>query len=329
MITLGVNGTGRIGLCAIRVCGERQDVKLGAVNTTMPIETLVHLLAYDSVHGKFSVAQTGEDTFSIGHQKNIKVLSSREPSELPFGELGVKVILECTGAFNELHKASKHLHGGVQKVVISAPAKETPTFVCGVNHKEYKGENVISNASCTTNCLAPIAKVLDENFSIKNALMTTIHSYTNDQNLLDSKHKDVRRARAAACSMIPTSTGAAKAVGLVLPNLVGKFSGIAIRVPTPCVSLVDLSCEFEKEISKEAILEAFNKASKEDMQGIIDIDNNKLVSSDFVGSCASAIFIPDCVNVLGKHHAKVMAWYDNEWGYSQRLVDLAHYIAKF
>ena len=327
-IKLAINGTGRIGLCAARIIGERDDVELVSMNTTASIDTLVHLLRYDSVHRFYDVEKLDENTLRIGKSKNVKILSDRDPLNLDFGE--AVAVLECTGKFNALDKAKAHIKGNVKRVIISAPADNTPTFVYGVNHTQYNNESVISNASCTTNCLAPIVKVLDSTFGIENALMSTIHSYTNDQNLLDVKHKDLRRARAAALSMIPTSTGAAKAIGLVLPHLAGKLNGIAVRVPTPDVSLVDLSVNLKSEVSKDSINEAFYKAQSGEsfegaFKGLIIVDDETRVSSDFIGSKASAVIVPDKTIAIGKS-AKVLAWYDNEMGYTHRLVDMSVYV---
>lgn len=329
-IKLAINGTGRIGLCAARIIGERDDVELVSMNTTASIDTLVHLLRYDSVHRFYDVEKKDENTLRIGKSKNVKILSDRDPLNLDFGE--AVAVLECTGRFNALDKANAHIKGNVKRVIISAPADNTPTFVYGVNHTQYDNESVISNASCTTNCLAPIVKVLDSTFGIENALMSTIHSYTNDQNLLDVKHKDLRRARAAALSMIPTSTGAAKAIGLVLPHLAGKLNGIAVRVPTPDVSLVDLSVNLKSEASKDSINEAFYKAQSGEsfegaFKGLIIVDDEMRVSSDFIGSSASAVIVPDKTIAIGKS-AKVLAWYDNEMGYTHRLVDMSAYVCK-
>lgn len=329
-IKLAINGTGRIGLCAARIIGERDDVELVALNTTASVDTLVHLLRYDSVHRFCDVEKKDENTLRIGKSKNVRILSDRDPLNLDFGE--AVAVLECTGKFNALDKAKAHIKGNVKRVIISAPADNTPTFVYGVNHTQYNNESVISNASCTTNCLAPIVKVLDSAFGIENALMSTIHSYTNDQNLLDVKHKDLRRARAAALSMIPTSTGAAKAIGLVLPHLAGKLNGIAVRVPTPDVSLVDLSVNLKSEASKDSINEAFYKAQSGEsfegaFKGLIIVDDEMRVSSDFIGSSASAVVVPDKTIAIGKS-AKVLAWYDNEMGYTHRLVDMSAYVCK-
>ena len=329
-IKLAINGTGRIGLCAARIIGERDDVELVALNTTASVDTLVHLLRYDSVHRFYDVEKIDTNTLRIGKSKNVKILSDRDLLNLDFGE--AVAVLECTGKFNALDKAKAHIKGNVKRVIISAPADNTPTFVYGVNHTQYNNESVISNASCTTNCLAPIVKVLDSTFGIESGLMSTIHSYTNDQNLLDVKHKDLRRARAAALSMIPTSTGAAKAIGLVLPHLAGKLNGIAVRVPTPDVSLVDLSVNLKSEASKDSINEAFYKAQSGEsfegaFKGLIIVDDEMRVSSDFIGSSASAVIVPDKTIAIGKS-AKVLAWYDNEMGYTHRLVDMSAYVCK-
>lgn len=323
MIRVGINGSGRIGLCTARVIATRKDIELGAINTTTDIDTLIHLLRYDSVHRYFDVQKIDDDTISMGNSKNIKVLSSRDPQSIGFENHGIQGVIECTGAFNSFEKSSVHLHHDIQKVIISAPADGAPTYVYGVNHLEYKGESVISNASCTTNCLAPIVKVLDEQFGILDGLMTTIHSYTNDQNLLDVKHKDLRRARAAALNMVPTSTGAAKAIGLVLPNLQGKFNGFAIRVPTPDVSLVDLSVNLSTSTNAQEINEAFMHAGANGMKGLIGVDIEKRVSSDFIGTTFSSIIVADKTIVTEGTHAKILAWYDNEMGYCHRLVDMS------
>lgn len=328
-IKLAINGTGRIGLCAARIIGMRDDVELVAINSTTDIDTLVHLLTYDSVHRIYEdVEKLDAQTLRIGKSKNVKILSDRDPSKLDFGAaIG---LIECTGKFNSLTQSSVHLKNHIKRVIISAPAENTPTFVYGVNHTTYNGENVISNASCTTNCLAPIVKILDSAFGIENGLMSTIHSYTNDQNLLDVKHKDLRRARAAALNMIPTSTGAAKAIGLVMPHLSGKLNGIAVRVPTPDVSLVDLNVNLACEVSKESINDAFYQAQSGNsldgaMKGLLIVDDKQRVSSDFIGSSASAIIIPDKTIAIGKS-AKILAWYDNEVGYTHRLIDMSAFV---
>ncbi|RDU67020.1 type I glyceraldehyde-3-phosphate dehydrogenase [Helicobacter didelphidarum] len=325
-IKLAINGTGRIGLCATRIAAQRDDIELVAINTTTDIDTLIHLLRYDSVHGVSDVKKVDSQTLCIGKSHQIRILSDRDPTKLDFGE--AICVVECTGKFNSLEKSSIHIKNNVKKVIISAPAENAPTFVYGVNHKNYDGESIISNASCTTNCLAPLVKVIDEAFGVENGLMTTIHSYTNDQNLLDVKHKDLRRARAATLNMIPTSTGAAKAIGLVLPHLSGKLSGISVRVPTPDVSLVDFNINLKSYATTERINEAFYKAQDSNMKGLILVDDNQRVSSDFIGSSYSAILVPDKTIVVGEKNAKILAWYDNEMGYTHRLIDMSTYICK-
>ena len=325
MKKIAINGTGRIGLCVARIIGRRKDIEIGAINTTTDIDTLVHLIRYDSVHGFYEVKKLDDNTLEIGNSKNVKIISNRDIDSLDFSPYGIEAVIECTGKFNSLEKSSAHLKNGIKKVIISAPAENAPTFVYGVNHQKYNGESVISNASCTTNCLAPILQVLHQNFGVESGLMTTIHSYTNDQNLLDVKHKDIRRARAAGLNMIPTSTGAAKAIGLVIPELSGKLNGFAIRVPTPNVSLVDLSATLQKSVTKEEINEAFMRAQSTYMQNLIKVDEDKCVSSDFIGSSYSAIFVPDKTLAQG-NTIKILAWYDNEMGYSHRLVDMCVYM---
>lgn len=325
MPKVGINGSGRIGLCTARIIANRKDIQLGAINTTTDIDTLIHLLRYDSVHRGFEVHKVDENTIAMGNSTNIKILSSRDPEKIGFERYDIEGVIECTGAFNSFDKSSVHLHDSIKKVIISAPADDTPTFVYGVNHTSYQGESIISNASCTTNCLAPLIKVLDDAYGIIDGLMTTIHSYTNDQNLLDVKHKDIRRARAAALNMIPTKTGAAKAIGLVLPHLQGKLNGFAIRVPTPDVSLVDVSLNLKNKTSLEQINALMREASVGEMKGILEVDEEKRVSSDFIGSSASSIFIPDKTVVINDTHIKILAWYDNEMGYCHRLVDMSVY----
>ncbi|RDU72280.1 type I glyceraldehyde-3-phosphate dehydrogenase [Helicobacter aurati] len=323
-IKVAINGTGRIGLCVARIVALREDMELVAMNSTADIDTLMHLLRYDSVHGVFQATKQDSNTLTLDNSQNVKVLNDRDPAKLDFGR--ATCVIECTGKFNSLDKAKAHIRNHVQKVIISAPADNVPTFVYGVNHQQYNGENIISNASCTTNCLAPLVKVLDEHFGIENGLMTTIHSYTNDQNLLDVKHKDLRRARAATLNMIPTSTGAAKAIGLVLPHLNGKLNGISVRVPTPDVSLVDISVNLQQSTDKDSINNVFYKVQDSTMKGIILVDDEQRVSSDFIGSSFSAIVVPDKTVVVDRKHAKILAWYDNEMGYAQRLVDMTTFI---
>ncbi|MGL2689803.1 type I glyceraldehyde-3-phosphate dehydrogenase [Helicobacter pylori] len=327
-IKIAINGTGRIGLCAIRVASQRKDVEIVAINSTAELGTLLHLIRHDSVHGHFEAKLNANRTLNIGHSKNILVLSERDINQLDFSVANAEIIIECTGKFNSLEASSAHLKNSVKKVIISAPAQNTPTFVYGVNHTHYHNESVISNASCTTNATAPLLKILDEAFKVENALLTTIHSYTNDQNLLDTKHKDIRRARAAGLNLIPTSTGVSKAISLVLPHLGSKVTGLAIRVPTPNVSLVDLSLNFKKSVSKASVQHALKDASKHAFKGIVSIDEERLVSSDFISSPFSAIVIDDQIMTIGEKNAKVLAWYDNEMGYSERLIDMAQYIAQ-
>ncbi|MGL2426770.1 type I glyceraldehyde-3-phosphate dehydrogenase [Helicobacter pylori] len=327
-IRIAINGTGRIGLCAIRVASQRKDVEIVAINSTAELETLLHLIRHDSVHGHFEAKLNANRTLNIGHSKNILVLSERDINQLDFSVANAEIIIECTGKFNSLEASSAHLKNSVKKVIISAPAQNTPTFVYGVNHTNYHNESVISNASCTTNATAPLLKILDEAFKVENALLTTIHSYTNDQNLLDTKHKDIRRARAAGLNLIPTSTGVSKAISLVLPHLGSKVTGLAIRVPTPNVSLVDLSLNFKKSVSKASVQHALKDASKHAFKGVVSVDEERLVSSDFISSPFSAIVIDDQIMTIGEKNAKVLAWYDNEMGYSERLIDMAQYIAQ-
>ncbi|GAA6997635.1 type I glyceraldehyde-3-phosphate dehydrogenase [Helicobacter pylori] len=327
-IRIAINGTGRIGLCAIRVASQRKDVEIAAINSTAELETLLHLIRHDSVHGHFEAKLNADRTLNIGHSKNILVLSERDINKLDFSVANAEIIIECTGKFNSLEASSAHLKNSVKKVIISAPAQNTPTFVYGVNHKNYHNESVISNASCTTNASAPLLKILDETFKVENALLTTIHSYTNDQNLLDTKHKDIRRARAAGLNLIPTSTGVSKAISLVLPHLGSKITGLAIRVPTPNVSLVDLSLSFKKSVSKASVQHVLKDACKHAFKGVVSIDEERLVSSDFISSPFSAIVIDDQIMTIGEKNAKVLAWYDNEMGYSERLIDMAQYIVQ-
>ncbi len=325
-----VNGTGRIGLIAIKILTERSDTELVAINTTASLEMLAYLLKYDTVHRGADVEIVDDETMRI-NGTNVHIFSERDPEKLDFGAKGAEVVLECTGVFLTTEKAKPFLKNGVKRVVMSAPAKddETATFVYKINTNDYAGQAIVSNASCTTNCLAPVTKVLDDAFGIDNGLMTTIHSYTNDQNLLDVKHsKDFRRARAAAVNMIPTTTGAAKAIGLVMPHLKGKLNGYAMRVPTTDVSVVDLTVNVKKDVTKEEVIAAFEKAAEGAFKGLIEIDNDKRVSSDFVGSTYSATFVPDMTSVVDGNTVKVLAWYDNEWGYTERLVDMAVLVSR-
>ncbi len=327
-LKVAVNGTGRIGLCVIKIVMERDDMELVAINTTAKPDMLEYLLKYDTVHRGIDAKVLDNETIQIAG-KTVRMFSERDITKLDFGSTGAKVVAECTGVFLTTQSARNHLKGSVKKVVLSAPAKDdTPTFVMNINTDMYAGEAIVSNASCTTNALAPVCKVIDDAFGIENGLMTTIHSYTNDQNLLDVKHKkDFRRARAAAMNMIPTSTGAAKAIGLVMPHLKGNLNGFAIRVPTADVSVVDLTVNLKEKISAESVNAAFAEASEKEFEGLIEIDTDKRVSSDFIGSTYSCTFVPDLTRVVGSKTVKVVAWYDNEWGYSCRLVDMMGFIA--
>lgn len=322
-LKVAINGTGRIGIIVAKIISQRDDIELVALNTTSKPEMLEYLLKFDSVHRGVDAKLVDENTIMIGG-KSVRMFRERDMDKVDFGSVGAEVVIECTGVFLTTESASKHIKGGVKKVIMSAPANdETPTYVLGVNSESYKGETIISNASCTTNCLGPICKVLDDAFGIENGLMTTIHSYTNDQNVLDVKHdKDPRRARAAALNMIPTSTGAAKAIGKVMPQLLGKLNGYAMRVPTPDVSVVDLTVNLSKSVTKEELDAAFNAAAAGYLKGLLEIDNDKRVSSDFIGSTYSATYVPDMTSVVNGNTVKVLAWYDNEWGYSSRLVDM-------
>jgi glyceraldehyde 3-phosphate dehydrogenase len=334
-VKVGINGFGRIGRCILRALVERKvtEVEVVAINDLTDTMTLAHLLKYDSVHRTFRAATVShkEKALTVGG-KDIEVLAIKDPKELPWKSLGVDVVLECTGLFTDRAKAEGHLTAGAKKVVISAPAKNQDlTIVMGVNHGDYDPakHHIISNASCTTNCLAPVAKVLLDNFGIERGLMTTVHSYTNDQNLLDLPHKDLRRARAAAVSIIPTSTGAAKAVSEVIPALKGKFDGLAMRVPTVDVSLVDLSLTTEKPVTAESINAAMKQAAASGpLKGFLEYTEEPLVSCDYIGSPFSSIFDATQTKVIGDKFAKVFAWYDNEWGFSSRMVDLAVLMAK-
>lgn len=326
-IKAAINGTGRIGMIVAKIIMQRDDIELVAINTTAKAEMLEYLFKYDSVHSGIDAKVIDDKTIMLGGQK-VAMFSTRDLNELDFGSAGAEVVIECTGVFLTAEKAQAYLKNGVKKVVMSAPANDdTPTYVFNINTDEYKGEVIISNASCTTNCLAPICKVLDDAFGIENGLMTTIHSYTNDQNILDVKHpKDQRRARAAAVNMIPTTTGAAKAIALVMPKLKGKLNGYAMRVPTPDVSVVDLTVNLKKDVTIEEINVAFDTAAAGNFKGLIEVDYDKRVSSDFIGSTYSATYVPDMTSVVDGRTVKVLAWYDNEWGYSSRLVDMCVFI---
>jgi glyceraldehyde 3-phosphate dehydrogenase len=329
-IKVGINGFGRIGRNVLRSALGNKEIDFVAVNDLTDTKTLAHLLKYDSILGNLEeeVSHT-ENTIKVAGDE-FRVFAEKDPAKIPWEEVGAQIVIESTGRFTDKEKAAAHLRGPVKKVIISAPAKnEDITIVLGVNEKAYDPakHHVISNASCTTNCLAPVAKVVHQKFGIKKALMTTIHSYTNDQVILDFPHKDLRRARAAALSMIPTSTGAAKAVALVLPELKGKFDGIAVRVPTPNVSLVDVVMEVEKETSTAEVNAALKEAANKELRGILAFEEAPLVSSDFKGNSNSSIVDAENTKVIGGNLVKVLSWYDNEWGYSCRVRDLITFIA--
>ncbi|WP_299515857.1 type I glyceraldehyde-3-phosphate dehydrogenase [uncultured Rummeliibacillus sp.] len=329
-LKLAINGFGRIGRLVFRTAVKRQDIEIVAVNDLTDAAMLAHLLKYDSVHGTFDAEVTSEGEYLVVDGKNVRVYAEKDPANLPWGELDVDIVIESTGRFTNYEAAHKHVEAGAKKVIVSAPGKEMPTYVMGVNHENYDATHdvIVSNASCTTNCLAPVAKVLDEQFGIKRGMMTTVHSYTNDQRILDLPHKDYRRARAAAQSMIPTTTGAAVAVAKVLPQLKGKLDGMAIRVPTPNVSLVDLVVELEKEVNAETVNKALREASEHELKGILAYSELPLVSIDYNGNVSSSTVDSLSTMVLEGNLVKVLAWYDNESGYSTRVVDLAEYMAE-
>lgn len=330
-IRVGINGFGRIGRNFLRTCLGEKSIEIVGINDLTDAKVLAHLLKYDSVHGIFDADVQVKENNIVVNGKTIGVTATKDPAQLPWKDLKVDIALESTGSFVDRAGASNHLSAGAGWVIISAPAKEPDATVCmGVNEGslDVAKHKIISNASCTTNCLAPIAKVIDENFTIKRGLMTTIHSYTNDQRILDLPHKDLRRARAAAVSMIPTTTGAARAVGLVLPHLKGKLDGMAIRVPAPNVSVVDLVAELGKETTAEAVNAALKEAAEGPMKGILQYCEEPLVSIDFNGNPHSSILDASLTKVLEGTMVKVLSWYDNEWGYSTRLRDLMLYIDK-
>ncbi|SHF58001.1 glyceraldehyde 3-phosphate dehydrogenase [Caldanaerobius fijiensis DSM 17918] len=330
-VRVGINGFGRIGRNAFKAALEKgSDIEFVAVNDLTDPATLAHLLKYDSLFGRFKGTVEATENSMIVNGKEIKILKETDPAKLPWGDLGVDIVIESTGRFTKREDAAKHLQGGAKKVIISAPAKnEDITIVMGVNEDKYDPANhhIISNASCTTNCLAPVAKVLDDNFGIVRGMMTTVHSYTNDQRILDLPHSDLRRARAAAESIIPTTTGAAKAVALVLPHLKGKLNGMAMRVPTPTVSITDFVAELNKDVTVEEVNGALKAAAEGPMKGILAYCEEPLVSVDFRGDSHSSIVDALSTMVIEGNMVKVVAWYDNEWGYSNRVIDLVEYIA--
>ncbi|MGI5853934.1 MAG: type I glyceraldehyde-3-phosphate dehydrogenase [Bacillota bacterium] len=330
-VKVAINGFGRIGRNVLRAGISNPDIEFVAINDLADANTLAHLLKYDSVHGAIKANVRVDGNFIVVNDQIIKVYAEKDPAALPWNEMGVQMVVESTGRFTKRADAAKHLEAGAEKVIISAPAKEEDiTIVMGVNQDKYvpKFHHVISNASCTTNCLAPVAKVLNDRFGIKKGFMTTVHSYTNDQQILDLPHKDLRRARAASMSIIPTTTGAAKAVGLVIPELKGKLNGFAMRVPTPNVSVVDLVAEVSREVTVEEVNRALKEASQGDMKGILGYSEEPLVSRDYNGNSLSSIVDSLLTMVMENNMVKVVAWYDNEWAYSCRIVDLMEYIAK-
>lgn len=330
MTKIAINGFGRIGRPAFKIAFEKEDIEVVAINDITDIKTAAHLLKYDSSYGRYNkeVAVDEANNELIIEGTRIKFLSESDPEKLPWRELGVDIVLECTGIFENKGKAGEHLKAGAKKVILSSPSKDDiPVYLLGVNENEYKGENIISNGSCTTNCLAPMIKVLDNLCSVEKGFMTTTHSYTNDQRLQDLPHKDIRRARAAAINIIPTTTGAAKTVGKVLKHLDGKLDGISLRVPTPVVSIVDFICTVKNPKSSEEINNAFKEATEGELKGIMEVSDENLVSMDFKGNPASAIVdLP--LTMVSDNLIKVVGWYDNEWGYANRLVEMAQYILK-
>lgn len=328
-LKVAINGFGRIGRPFFRMAFGDPALEIVAINGRSDAKTFAHLLKYDSTHGRYAKDVQWEEGFLLVEGKKIAVLSENELSALPWKEMGVDIVIESTGIYNDALKAKGHLDAGAKKVIIAAPAKnEDATLVYGINHTDYDPakHHIVSNASCTTNCLAPVAKLINDNFGIVKGLMTTVHAYTNDQKILDKTHKDLRRARAAAVSIIPTTTGAAKAVSLVLPELKGKLNGFALRVPTNNVSVVDLNVELEKKTTLEEVNSLFKKASENQFKGILDYCDEPLVSIDFNGDSHSSIIDALSTMVIGDNMLKVVAWYDNEWGYTCRIVDLAKYI---
>lgn len=327
-VKVAINGFGRIGRCVARIIANRNDIELVAINDTTDIELTKYLFKYDTVHGEFNGSVDSQKDDLIINGKKIKVFKSRNINELDFAKYGAQIVLECTGAHLSLAKCQGFLDKGIEKVIMSAPAKDdTPTYVLGVNSKLYQGEKIISNASCTTNCLGPVCRVLQDNFGIEKGLMTTIHAYTNGQSIIDAKAKDKRRSRAAAQNIIPTSTGAAKAMKLVMPELDGKLHGQSMRVPVIDVSSVDLTAQLSSKVSKEEINNAFRKAAATNLKGILLVDDDERVSSDFISCSYGAIVASDLTQVIADDLIKIIAWYDNEWGYSSRLVDMAVYIS--
>ncbi|ADC48728.1 glyceraldehyde-3-phosphate dehydrogenase [Alkalihalophilus pseudofirmus OF4] len=330
-VKVAINGFGRIGRMVFRKAMLEDEVEVVAINASYPAETLAHLIKYDSIHGTYTLPVEAKDDTIVVDGKVVQLLHSRDPRELPWAKLGVDIVIEATGKFKTQETAGYHIEAGAKKVLITAPAKdEDVTIVMGVNDHEYDPGNhhIISNASCTTNCLAPVAKVIDETFGIESGLMTTVHAYTNDQKNIDNPHKDLRRARACGQSIIPTSTGAAKAIAKVLPQLEGKLNGMALRVPTPNVSLVDLVVQVKKDVTQEEVNTALKMAAEGSLKGILGFSDEPLVSIDFNGEEQSSVIDGLSTMVMSDRQVKVLAWYDNEWGYSCRVVDLMNLVAK-
>ncbi|MCX6765681.1 MAG: type I glyceraldehyde-3-phosphate dehydrogenase [Candidatus Moranbacteria bacterium] len=331
MVKIAINGFGRIGRPTFKIAFEKEDIEVVAINDLTDIRTAAHLLKYDSLYGRYEreVIADEDNRELIVAGTRIKYLTEPDPEKLPWNELGVDIVLECTGVFENREATEKHLKAGAKKVILSAPPKDDiPVYLLGVNEKDYQGEDIISNGSCTTNCLAPMIKVLDDLCGVEKGFMTTAHSYTNDQRLHDLPHKDLRRARAAAVNIIPTTTGAAKTVGKVLKHLEGKLDGIALRVPTPVVSIVDFICTVKNPKSVEEINNAFREAAEGELKGILIVSTEGLVSMDFKGDPASAIIdLP--LTMANGNLVKIVGWYDNEWGYSNRLVELAEFVSEF
>ena len=330
-IKVGINGFGRIGRMVFKIMIARGGFDVVAINDLTNAKTLAYLLKYDSTHGKFQGTVEAKEKSIVVNGKEVEVLSTKDPSQLPWKERAVDVAIESTGVFRDKEKISLHLKAGAKKVILTVPSKDEidNMIVLGVNEEDLKAtDKIVSNASCTTNCLAPMVKVLNDAFGVENGLMTTVHAYTNDQSILDLPHSDLRRARAAAENIIPTTTGAAKAVGKIIPELKGKINGMAIRVPVKCGSVTDFVCNLKKKATKEEINAAFKKASETGLKGILEYTEDPIVSTDIIGNSHSCIFDADCTMVISDTMAKVVGWYDNEWGYSNRVVDLINLLAK-
>ncbi len=324
-VKVAINGFGRIGRLVFRIMSKRSDVQVLAINDITDAKTLAHLLKYDSVHGRFDGTVEAKESSIVVNGKEIKISAEKDPAALPWKALGIDIVVESTGVFRKKEQIAKHLQAGAKKVILTVPAKDEidATIVLGVNDDDLKPEHkIVSNASCTTNCLAPVVKVLNDTFGLKEGLMTTIHSYTNDQRILDLPHSDLRRARSAAMSMIPTTTGAAKAVGKVIPKLNGKLNGMSIRVPTPDGSVVDLVATTEKEVTVDSVNAAMKKAAEGELKGILEYTEDPIVSVDIVGNPYSSVFDSKATMTMGSNMVKIISWYDNEWGYSNRVVDL-------